>query len=183
MTCDRLTRTVIYWLSVPAVTDSTDSHLLVVRTCCNGQLKQIPRFGGHFNPKSLAVHTQQFSQMSMLPSGGCKQYFISRVNATAWGTTWLWQPFGFICFTTSRHKSHVFCVTPTMSKKSTILSFDQCASCRALAIELVPNSTYRSHKEPSWPSGIRAPASYEIRGVPEFYLPWLRVFVLPMTGR
>ena len=50
-----------------------------------------------------------------------------------------------------------------MLKKRTILSFYQCASCRTLAIELVrqnANSTYLSkqsgHKEPSWPSGIRA---------------------------
>ena len=51
-----------------------------------------------------------------------------------------------------------------MLKKRTILRFDQCASCRALAIELVrqnANSTYRSkqsggHKGPSWPSDIRA---------------------------
>ena len=83
----------------------------------------------------------------------------------AWWTMWLWQfrPFGYIRFTTSCRKSHVFYVRPAMLKKRTILSFDQCASCRALAIELVrqkANSTFRSknsgHKEPSWPSGIRA---------------------------
>ena len=50
-----------------------------------------------------------------------------------------------------------------MLKKRTILSFYEYASCRTLAIELVrqnANSTYLSkqsgHKEPSWPSGIRA---------------------------
>ena len=41
--------------------------------------------GSHFNPKSLAARTQscdrQLAQMSMLPSGDRKQYFISRVNA------------------------------------------------------------------------------------------------------
>ena len=61
-----------------------DSHLLVVRTCYNGQFKQMPRFRGHFNPKSLAAGTltcdRHFAQMSMLPSGDRKQYFISRVN-------------------------------------------------------------------------------------------------------
>ena len=31
-----------------------DSHLLVVSTCYNGQCKQMPRFGGHFNQKSRA---------------------------------------------------------------------------------------------------------------------------------
>ena len=73
------------------------------------------------------------------------------------------RPFGYIRFTTSRRKSHVFYVKPAMLKKITIVSFDQRASCRTLAIELVrqnANSTYRSkqsgHKEPSWPSGIRA---------------------------
>ena len=38
-----------------------------------------------------------------------------------------------------------------MSKKRTILSFDKCASCRALAIELVrqnANSTYRNKQLP-----------------------------------
>ena len=32
----------------------------------------------------------------------------------------------------SCRKSHIFCVKPVMSKKITILSFDQCASCRRL---------------------------------------------------
>ena len=54
----------------------------------------------------------------------------------AWWTTWLWQfrpfQFGWIRFTTSRRKSHVFYVKPTMLKKRTTLSFDQCASCTAL---------------------------------------------------
>ena len=49
-----------------------DSHSLVVNTCYNGQCKQMPRFGGHFNQKSLA-HTQtwerQFTQISMLSFG------------------------------------------------------------------------------------------------------------------
>ena len=65
-----LTRTVVYWLSVPAITDSANKcHV----------------FGGHFNPKSLAARTlscdRQFAQISVLPSGDRKQYFISRVNA------------------------------------------------------------------------------------------------------
>ena len=34
-----------------------DSHLLVVRTCYNGQFKQMPRFRWHFNQKSLAACT------------------------------------------------------------------------------------------------------------------------------
>ena len=67
-TCLTRTRTVIYWLSVPAITDSANKcHVL----------------GGHFNPTSLTARTltcdRQFVQMSMLPSGDRKQYFISRV--------------------------------------------------------------------------------------------------------
>ena len=51
------TRTVIYWLSAPAITDS--AHKCHV-------------FGGHFNPISLArsqTCDQQFAQMSVLSSG------------------------------------------------------------------------------------------------------------------
>ena len=123
-----------------------DSHLPVITDSSN----KCRVFGGHFNPKSLAARTlgcdRQFPQIPMLPSGDRKPYF-----------------FGYISFTTSRRKSHVCCVKTAMSNKRTILSFDQCASCRALAIEMVrknANSTYRSkqsgHKEPSRPSGIRA---------------------------
>ena len=49
-----------------------DSHLLVVSTCYNGQCKQMPRFGGHFNQKSLArtqTWDRQFAQISRLSSG------------------------------------------------------------------------------------------------------------------
>ncbi len=49
-----------------------------------------------------------------------------------------------------------------MLKKRTILSFDQCASCRALAIELVrqnANSTYRS-KQRGWPQRAVVPERY-----------------------
>ena len=126
-TCITRTRTVICWLSVPAITDSANK--------CHA-------FGGHFNPKSLASLTltcdRQFAQMSMLPSGDRKQYFISGVNScvmnhviVAIQTIWL-HP-----FTTSRRKSHVFYVKPVMLKKRTILSFDQCASC---IVERLPSS-------------------------------------------
>ena len=64
---------------------NADSRLLVVRSCYNGQCKQMPRFRWSFQPKSLAARTlgcdRQFAQISMLPSGDRKQYFISRVNA------------------------------------------------------------------------------------------------------
>ena len=160
-TCLTRTRTVIYWLSVPAITYSANKcHV----------------FGGHFNPKSLTARTltcdRQFFQMSMLPSGDRKQYFISRVNSCVMNhvivaiQTISW--FGYIRFTTSRRKSHVCYVKPAVLKKRTILSFDQCASCRALAFysswcgktqiaRIEANrSSGHNFKEPSWPSGIRA---------------------------
>ena len=125
-TCLTRTRTVIYWLSVPAITDSANKCQV---------------FGGHLNQKSLAARTltcdRQFVQMSMMPSGDRKQYFISRVNSCLMNHVIVARPFGCIRFTTSRRKSHVFYVKPAMLKKRTILSFDQCASCRTLAIELV----------------------------------------------
>ena len=150
-TCLTRARTVMYWLSVHAITDSANKcHV----------------FGGHFNLKSLTAHTltcdQQFVQMSMLPSGDRKQYFISRVLRDEPRDCGNSDHFGCISFTTSRHKNHVFYFKPAKLKKVTILSFDKCASRRALAVELVrqnTNSTYRSkqsgHKEPSWPTGIR----------------------------
>ena len=67
-----------------------NSNLLVVRTCYNGQCKQMPRldsvnrcrvFGGHFNPKIAGAHPNLRSTVrsifSVLPSGDHKQYFIS----------------------------------------------------------------------------------------------------------
>ena len=66
---------------------NADAHspLLVVRTCYNEQCRQMPHFGGHFNPKSFVAQTlkscdRQFAKISMLPSGDRNQYFISRVN-------------------------------------------------------------------------------------------------------
>ena len=128
-TCLTRTRTVIYWLSVPAITDSANKCQV---------------FGGHFNQKSLAACTltsdRRFAQMSMRPSGDRKQYFISRVNSCVMNHVIVARPLNFcyIRFTTSRRKSHVFYVIkPAMLKKRTILSFDECASCRTLAIELM----------------------------------------------
>ena len=134
-TCLTQTRRAIYWLSVPAITDSTNKCSL---------------FGGHFNPTSLAACT-------LRPS------VHSNCHAAIWWPQALFhiegkfrrdeprdrdvRPLGYIRFTTPRRKSHVFCVRPAMMKKRTILSFEQCASCRALAVEVVrqnENSTYRS---------------------------------------
>ena len=59
--------TVIYWLSVPVITDSSNKCRV---------------FGGRFNPKSLAARTlscdRHFAQIPMLPSGDHTQCFISQ---------------------------------------------------------------------------------------------------------
>ena len=126
-------RTVIYWLFVPAITDSANKCSV---------------FGGHFNPKSLAARTlscgRQFTQISMLPTGDRKQYFISRVNACVMLVT------NHVIVALCLHSFYditsyilIFCVPansepirslakPMMSKKSTILSFDLCAWYRAV---------------------------------------------------
>ena len=140
-TCLTRTRTVIYWLSVPAITDNTNKCFV---------------FGSHFNPKSLAARTLrcdcQFTKISMLPSGDRKQYFISRVNSCVMNhvVEASGPLFGYFRFTTLRRKSHVFYVHPAMTKKRTILSFEQCASYRAFAV------VSKQTEWPSWPSEIRA---------------------------
>ena len=51
---------------------NTDSHLLVVSTCYNGQCKKCQVFGGHLKQKSLArtqTCDRQFAQIAMLSSG------------------------------------------------------------------------------------------------------------------
>ena len=59
---------------------------------------------------------------------------------------------------------HCFCVKLAMLKKRTVLSFEQCASCRALAVELVrqnANCTYRKqngHKSHRGPGVFGQPA-------------------------
>ena len=93
-TCLTRTRTVLYWLSVPAITDSANKCRV---------------FSVHFNPKSLAAPTlsynQQFAQVSMLPSGDRKQYFISRVNVCV--MIHVIVAFCYICFTISHHVEKV----------------------------------------------------------------------------
>ena len=93
-----LKRIVIYWLSVPAITDSTNkccvSVVISTRNC------------------SL-IYDPQFAQISMLPSGDSTQYFISRINACVMMNHVIVavRPIGYICFTTSRRKSHVLVLT------------------------------------------------------------------------
>ena len=57
-----------------------DSHLLAVSTCYNGQCKQMPRFGGHFNQKSLArtqTWDRQFAQIPCCRLVTNEQYVTS----------------------------------------------------------------------------------------------------------
>ena len=64
---------------------NADINSLVVRTCYNGQCKQMPHFRRSFQPKITAAYTNVRSTVrsifSVLPPGDHKQYFISRVNA------------------------------------------------------------------------------------------------------
>ena len=64
-----------------------DSQLLVVRTCYNGQCKQMQRFRRSFQPKLAGSHpnlrSTASSIFSVLPSGDHKQYFISRIYTPA----------------------------------------------------------------------------------------------------
>ena len=63
-----------------------DSHLLVVRTCYNGQFKQMPRFRRSFQPKiARGGHpnlrpTFCSNVHAAINFGDRRQYFISRVN-------------------------------------------------------------------------------------------------------
>ena len=101
-----------------------DSHLLVVRTCYNGQCKQILRFRRSFQPKIAGAHPNLRSTVgsifSVLPSGD--QFLRDEPHDSGKSTL---APIGYVRFTTSRCKSHVFCFQPAMSKKRTILSLDQ----------------------------------------------------------
>ena len=119
-TCLTQTCTVIYWLSVPAITDSANTF-----------------------------------RVSSLKFPCC--HLVSAIR-----------------FTTSRRKSHVFCVQPAILKKITILSFEQCASGRALAVELVrqnANITYRSKQcGHSGRVEFGRPACYEICRAPKVHL-------------
>ena len=125
-----LTRTVIYWLSVPAVTDSAN----------------MPRFRWSFQPKIASGALPKLwptVRSNFHAAIWWPQTIFHIESMRAWcqqlWTTWLW-PFGYIRFTTPRRKS--LCVweairslvKPAMSKKRTILSF--CPGCRALGIEL-----------------------------------------------
>ena len=134
-----LTRTVIYWLSVPAITDSANKcHV----------------FDGHFNPKSLAALTltcdRQFTQIPMLPSSDRKQYFISRVNSCVMNHV-IVASSRLVTFVLRHHVVKV-CVHPAMTKKRTIRCFEQGASC----IERLLSSCQLVQQNANSMSGIRA---------------------------
>ena len=93
-----------------------DSHLLVVGTCYSGQCKQMPRFRWSFQPKIACAHPNlrpsvlsNFRAVVWWPTSNIREMPRHR----EWWTTWLRQinPFiGYVCFTTSRRKSHIFCL-------------------------------------------------------------------------
>ena len=117
--CLTRTRTVIYWLSVPIITDSSNKCRV---------------FGGHFNPKSLTAHTlsydRLFAQIPMLPSGDRKQYFISH-------TLWL---HSFYEITSSE-------LNPRCRRRERFLVLTSAhrEDCGASAIEMVRGNTQIAH--------------------------------------
>ena len=95
---------------------NADSHLLVASTCYNGQCKQMPRFRWSFQPNIACAHPNlRPSVLSIFRA--VVWWLTSNIREMPrhreWWTTWLRQinPFiGYVCFTTSRRKSHVFCL-------------------------------------------------------------------------
>ena len=115
-TCLTRTRTVIYWLSAPAITDSANKCQV---------------FGGHFNQKSLArtqTWDQQFAQISVLLSGDqraiCHVIESDEPRDCGKSTPSLVRPLRLFNDITSE-KSRILFVQPAMSKNRTILSLDQ----------------------------------------------------------
>ena len=115
-TCLTRTRTVIYWLSAPAITDSANKcHV----------------FCGHFNQKLLArtqTCDRQFSQISVLSSGDQRAisercHVIESDGPRDCGKS---TP-SLVTFALRHHvgKSRIMFVQPAMLKNRTILSFDQ----------------------------------------------------------
>ena len=113
-TCLTWTRTVMYWLSAPAITDSANKcHV----------------FGGHFNPKSVArIQTchRQFAQISVLSSGDQQaihhviERLMNHVIAANQPLHWL-----RLFYDITSEKSCIMFVQPAMSKNRTILSLYQ----------------------------------------------------------
>ena len=112
-----------------------DSHLLVVRTCYNGQCKQMPPFRRSFQPKIAGAYPNLRSTVrsifSVLPSGDHKHYFILRVNTCMMNNMISLMPIGYVRFTTSRRKSHGLSFQPTMSKKRMIVGWTNGWRCCA----------------------------------------------------
>ena len=104
------TRTVIYWLSAPAITDSANKcHIL----------------GGHFNrwrtPKLGTDSSLRFpcchlvTNEQYVPSSRLMNHAIAANQPLHW----------LRCFTTSTEKSGILFAEPAMLKNRTILSLDQ----------------------------------------------------------
>ena len=113
-TCLTRTRTVIYWLSAPAITDSANKcHV----------------FGGHFNQKSLArlqTWDRQFAQISVLSSGDQNEQYVTssrvmiHVIAANQHLHWL-----RLFHDITSEKSPILFVQSAMLKNRTILSLNQ----------------------------------------------------------
>ena len=117
-----LTRTVIYWLSVPAKTYSVN------QMWC----KQMPRFRRSLQPKIAGAHPtcdRQFDQYfpcrHLVTTSHISQSKRLRDEPRDFGNSMLTPITGYARFTTSCSKSQVFCFQPAMWKKRTILSLDQ----------------------------------------------------------
>ena len=140
----------------------TDSHLLVVRTCYNGQYKQMPHFRWSFHPKIVGAHPKlrladrQFAQISMLPSGDCKQYFISSVNACVMNHVVEANQPPLVTFVLRHHvvKVRYSVFNPRCRRRERFLRLtSEC--CRAGAAKRKQHVSKQT-EWPSWPSGIPA---------------------------
>ena len=115
-TCLTRTRTVIYWLSAPAIrTVQTNATLSVVISTKN-----------RWRPPKLGTDSSLKFPCCRLVTN--KQYVTSSrlINHV----TWLRQTnpllmLGYVCFTASTEKSRILFVQPAMLKNRTILSLDQ----------------------------------------------------------
>ena len=121
----------------------TDSHLLVVHTCYNGQCKQMPRFWWSFQPKITYPNLRPTVRSNFHATIWWPQAIFHIKKKCLRDEPRDWGKSGPLVTFVLRH--HVVKVSSSVLNMR-CRSFDQCASCRALDIELVwqnANSTYR----------------------------------------
>ena len=117
------TRTVIYWLSVPAITDSANKSRV---------------FGGHFNPKSLvrtltAIDSSLKFQCCRLVTTSNISYRCLRDEPRDCGR---WNSsIGYVRFMTSCHKCHVF--NPLFRRRERFLVWTSDLMCCAAWMESI----------------------------------------------